>query len=160
MRFVCRNTKSTPFGGPFTTLDFKVQNCIFRHELAILNQSPQPVYQVIVNLVLLPRGHDDKVQEGIDSRSKGCLSTVPPGQGYTSLPYPGAGMFRHFGIEIGFKDAAGRSWVRKANGDLLEIKIPPIEYYRINLPVSWAVPEKEIAEDSYPDTEQDFTKIM
>ncbi len=109
-------------------------------------------------LVLLPRGHDDKVQEGINSRSKGCLSTVPPGQGYTSLPYPGAGMFRHFGIEIGFKDAAGRSWVRKANGDLLEIKIPPIEYYRINLPVSWAVPEKEIAEDSYPDTEQEFHK--
>jgi len=31
------NTESTPFGGPFTALDFKVQKCFFRHELAKLD---------------------------------------------------------------------------------------------------------------------------
>ena len=119
--------------------------------VAVLNQSTQPVYQVIINIVRI--SHDDRgqLQEGTESRVRSCVSVVPPGLGYIELPSPSYGMSHRFGVEIGFKDSAGRSWVRKADGDLLEIEKPPVEYYNVILPTGWQIPQTEIPPDDVLD---------
>ena len=108
--------------------------------IAILNQSPQPVYQVIVTVVVLgqegePRGHAPAGQV--------CIAVAPPGQGYIMVEADYHGMHRRPGVEIAFRDAAGRNWVRKADGELLEIEKSTVEYYEITLPTGW----RELAAD-------------
>ena len=114
--------------------------------VAISNQSTRPVYQVIVSLVMI---QGSGPREGIDTPSteQVCLSAAPPGVIYVSIPADYHGMSRHPGIEIAFKDATGKCWVRKGSGDLVEIEKLPVEYYDISLPTSWRFGEMVIPEE-------------
>lgn len=44
------------------------------------------------------------------------------------------------GAEVGFTDAAGRSWIRRANGELERIRTNAIDHYRIPRPVDFTAP--------------------
>ena len=115
--------------------------------IAISNQSTRPVYQVVVSLIMVQGSgpHDGK-----DTPSTGrvLLSVAPPGVTYTSLTADYHGMSRHPGIEIAFKDAISRSWIRKGNGDLIEAGESPVEYYDISLPNLWRFGLTDLPEEA------------
>ena len=90
--------------------------------VAILNQSPQPVYQVIVSIVAVPESGRGLYRGGPIATDQICISVVSPGQGYTVVPAHYQGMFRRPGVEMAFQDGTGRNWVRTALGELSEIK--------------------------------------
>ncbi len=102
--------------------------------VAVLNQSPQPVYQVIVSVVVLKQTGEKRIG---DYPHQACVTVAPPGQGYIGIHADYHGMFRHVGVEIAFKDAKGRDWVRNTNGELVEMTESTIVHYGIGLPVSW-----------------------
>jgi hypothetical protein len=102
--------------------------------LAILNQSLQPVYQVIVTIMALGQEGEPK---GYNLAGQVCIAVAPPGLGYIIVEADYHGMFRRPGVEIAFRDTAGRNWVRKANGGILEIEKSTLEYYGISLPANW-----------------------
>jgi hypothetical protein len=45
-------------------------------------------------------------------------------------------------VEIAFTDAAGVSWVRSADGVLIEIEQDAAGYYGLSLPRSWGTPRE------------------
>ena len=114
--------------------------------IAIMNQSTQPVYNVVVNAIPLAQSGEKLL--GVKSHQV-CVNIVPPGQGYTSvdsisLGHPGHG---RIGAEIAFQDRSGNNWIRKANGELLEIKQSPMAYFDIDLPTSWISLAAELPSD-------------
>ena len=114
--------------------------------IAISNQSTGPVYEVIVSVVMI-QGSGPHKGSDTSSTEQSCLSVAPPGLSYTSIISHYHGMSRHPGIEIAFKDGAGKSWLRTAHGDLAEIDKPPVEYYELSRPLSWRFPDTEMPKD-------------
>ena len=102
--------------------------------LAILNQSLQPVYQVIVSVVVL--GQEIELRDFAPA-GQVCIAVAPPGLGFIKVEAYYHGMFRRPGVEIAFRDTAGRNWIRKADGGILEIEKSTLEYYEIPLPADW-----------------------
>lgn len=111
--------------------------------IAVSNQSTRPVYQVVLSLVMI-QGNGPREGKEADATAHVLLSVAPPGVVFTSVAADYRGMHRHPGIEIAFKDADGKFWIRKADGDLVEINKPPTEYYDVDLPVSWQFGAMEI----------------
>src|SRR5262245_39684095 len=68
------------------------------------------------------------------------VGLVPPGIITTRIAAGSGGMYRRFGVEIAFKDAAGRRWYRAANGALKEVKKHPIDFFNLSHPVGWGTP--------------------
>lgn len=114
--------------------------------IAILNQSAQPIYNVIVSIVPLSQ-KGDKLASPKPHRV--CIDVVPPGQGYTSVDAIQFGHPGHSraGVEIAFKDRSGSNWIRKATGELSEIDKSAMEYYNIDLPTSWVGLDTELPPD-------------
>jgi len=102
--------------------------------IAVQNNSPQPVYQLVVSKVRIGQTGDSL--DVYHTHWRVCIAIAPPGLGYIDLPPDSQGLHHRFGIEIAFIDSAGRNWVRKADGKLLQIK-SLIKYYEINLPIGW-----------------------
>jgi len=48
-------------------------------------------------------------------------------------------MFKRPGIEIAFQDARNRYWLRKVNGELVELEVSPVAYYNVPLPTGWGM---------------------
>jgi hypothetical protein len=114
--------------------------------IAVLNNSPQPIYQVIVSRVQINQVGDsfgeytDGGVLGVSLAPPGMqkqIEIAPPGIGYISLRQFIAGMHHRTGFEISFSDSAGRNWVRKPNGELIQITESPISYYKIQFPIGW-----------------------
>jgi hypothetical protein len=103
--------------------------------LGVLNNSPQPIYQVIVSVVRLGQLGDSMGEYAEDGQM--CISIAPPGIGYILVNPWGFGMAVRFGVEISFKDAAGRNWLIKPDGELSQIEESPLGYYKIGLPTYW-----------------------
>ncbi|MEM3432741.1 MAG: hypothetical protein QXP27_01020 [Candidatus Methanomethyliaceae archaeon] len=103
--------------------------------VAVSNQSLQPIYNVIIQGIVL--SNDGIPVAGPFPEERSQIAVVPPGKWYTTFPFNYAGMFKRPGIEIAFQDAANRYWLRKTNGELIELKVPPIVYYDIPLPTGW-----------------------
>lgn len=107
--------------------------------VSVLNGSLVPVYDAVATLVFVQgggprRGEDDRPL--FDGRA--VFAVVPPGRWYFAMPYSGwRGVSAHPGIEIGFRDAHGQSWIRRATGDLVKIDQNPIDYYRYPRPVGY-----------------------
>jgi hypothetical protein len=99
----------------------------------IINESNQPIYQVIVALAAVGQMGQTHAVDNDVSR----VGLVPPGKAFTVLSVLYHGMGRRPGAEIGFHDAAGNKWIRKANGELCEIDISTVEYYEVDLPTDW-----------------------
>jgi hypothetical protein len=52
-------------------------------------------------------------------------------------------MMRRPGVEVAFTDRGGVHWLRSAGGELTEIDRPAVEYYDIDGPHDWRVPDGE-----------------
>jgi hypothetical protein len=46
-------------------------------------------------------------------------------------------MHIRFAVELAFRDASGRSWVRTAQGELKRIRREPADHYGIHEPIDW-----------------------
>lgn len=102
--------------------------------VAILNALNQPVYNLIVNVVVVDQYG---MYCGDAPNGKACVAVAPNGKGFIQISADYHGMFRRPGVEIAFRDSKRRNWIRKTDGDLTEIKETTVEYYKIDLPVYW-----------------------
>ena len=103
--------------------------------VAVSNQSLQPIYNAIVQGIVLSNDGSSMGEASPENRSQ--IAVVPPGKGFTVFPFAYHGMFKRPGIEIAFQDAANRFWLRKANGELIELDVSPLVYYDVPLPTGW-----------------------
>ena len=111
--------------------------------VSVSNQSTQPIYNVVVSAVGLRQ-----TGENIDipAPHRVSIDIVPPGQGYIPIQALQFGHPGHsrVGIEIGFTDILGVTWIRQANGELKMIKTSALEFYDIVLPANWQSLENEL----------------
>jgi len=103
--------------------------------VAVSNQSLQPIYHVVVQGILLSNDGTPVADPFPENRSQ--IAVAPPGKGFTIFPFNYAGMHKRPGIEIAFQDAANRYWLRKTNGELVELDTSPVVHYDIPLPTGW-----------------------
>jgi hypothetical protein len=89
-------------------------------EITVHNQSLQPIYNLVISITDLYNKNKESCQ--IISIS------IPPGYSYISTA---VGITDEAVIETAFKDIKGVSWLRRKNGELLEIKNSPLKYYNI-----------------------------
>lgn len=113
-------------------------------EIAMSNRSATPVYDVVVTLVLIQGAGPRRAKELVEPRLKAMFqryfSTLPPGEYEARVSGAWVGMMARPGIEIAFKDSVGRSWVRYANGQLVQLPDEPVAYYHLQEPIGWEVP--------------------
>jgi len=106
----------------------------------LANNSPEPVYSVVVGLVFVqgagPRTLEDMIEmnrKGHQRRGPVTTVSVLPG-GLYRVWVRGTGWHRilsgRAGVEIAFTDRAGSHWIRRATGQLSELASPPLEYFR------------------------------
>lgn len=107
----------------------------------LVNNSPEPVYSVVVGMVFLqgavPRSLEDMLRLNHEQYGgrQGPITTVSilP-SGLHRVWIAGADWHRilsgRAGAEIAFTDAAGAHWIRRASGQLGELAHPPFEYLK------------------------------
>jgi hypothetical protein len=103
--------------------------------IAIRNQSLQPIYNSIVQGILL--SNDGAPRHEPQPKNQIQIAVIPPGDGYAKIRFNYQGMGKRAGIEIAFQDAAGRYWLRQTNGELQGLDVSPMKYYQIPLPIFW-----------------------
>ncbi len=108
--------------------------------LVILNNSNEPVYQVIASIVAF-QGAGPAFGTNGYNRFRGFVSVVPPGRVLVKVDGGYHGMSFHPGIEIAFVDKANRNWVRNGHGELISISKKPSDYYDLHGPFSWQLPK-------------------
>lgn len=90
----------------------------------IKNGSEVPIYTASVVLVSLKgtkaEHGEDVVYRSPEMASLAVFSVVPPGTYRTTFALPpwANKKEQRVGVEVAFKDSAGRSWVRRGNGEL------------------------------------------
>jgi hypothetical protein len=108
--------------------------------VAIVNGSQQLAYRVIASLVPVRGAISDNFREVIGRQPgefRAFKGELPLGRTNIEIRHPGGGMHIRFAIEIAFCDAAGRSWVRTAQGELKRIRGEPADYYGLREPIDW-----------------------
>ncbi len=100
------------------------------------NQSGDPVYDVIVSVVLVQGAGP---QDGKHTFMQQQYKVLPPGTFLVSFDnYPGGAMHTKPGTEIAFTDKAGLHWLKDKNGKLHSLKSKsPSEYYGLGQPIGW-----------------------
>ena len=132
-----------------------------RTAVYLTNNSPEPVYSVVVGIVFL-RGAGPKTLEELldlikpEYGGKGPVTTVSivptglyrvwiRGTGWAELLAAAPGMLRirRVGVDVAFTDRAGAHWIRRATGQLQELDEPPMQYFAL-LPATrdWQTPER------------------
>jgi hypothetical protein len=112
------------------------------YSLLLQNKSDQPVYDMIASIVRLIDGGltDTRVGDGRDPyQFRSLVGLLPPGQKKTRIEQPGQGMFRRWGVELAFQDAAGAYWLRQGNGIIRRVEQHPVDLYGIPKPVGWGM---------------------
>lgn len=117
--------------------------------IELINTSGQPVYQAVVNLVIVQgAGPQTGRQQFAFFQSVHrpnpfyrTLAVIPPGTSWTYMYGDWTGGFRMPGAEVAFTDQGGRTWVRSASGALTRIGEPAANYYDVPLPAEWATPQ-------------------
>lgn len=107
--------------------------------ISLVNNTPIPVYNVIVTIVFI-QGAGPKKGETISSswKYRFISDTLPPGAHSCFINFDGLyGMHAHFGVEIAFTDSVGCNWVRRAQGNLMKIKKTPFEFYSLTAPYEY-----------------------
>jgi hypothetical protein len=108
--------------------------------IAIVNGSQQLAYRVIASLVPVRGAITDDFRQRMEREGEAFrvfVGELPPGRTNRQVEYPGGGMQIRFAVELALRDAAGRSWVRTAQGDLQRIRTEPSEHYGLHEPLSW-----------------------
>lgn len=109
--------------------------------LALMNASVEPVYEVVVGMVLIQGGGARRLEEMNDlTEYRRVLSVLPPGAWHVKVSGGWGGMGKRPGIEIAFNDRSGRHWIRRSNGTLDEIDSTPIDYLQLGRPQSLELP--------------------
>jgi hypothetical protein len=109
-------------------------------EVALSNESQQPVYQAVISRVAIEGSgaHTGRqIPEELSLDEQQAVLVIPPGESYLHFGPGFNGMGRVPGFEIAFKDQAGHYWLRYANGSLQEIDRWAIGYYGLDRPVLW-----------------------
>jgi hypothetical protein len=112
--------------------------------VAISNQSLQPIYHVVVLGIVLFNDGTPLADPSPDNQAR--IAVVPPGEGFTAIQLNYAGMHRRAGVEIAFQDAANRYWLRRTNGELIELPASPVVHYDIPQPAGWDMLQDECPE--------------
>jgi hypothetical protein len=108
--------------------------------IAVINGSQQLAYKVIASLVPVRGaiGEDFRQTVGRDPTAfRAFKGELPPGRTNLGVENPGGGMHIRFAIELAFRDAGGRSWVRSADGVLERIRAEPADHYGLHEPLNW-----------------------
>lgn len=107
--------------------------------VTIKNDSGSPIYEVVLTLVGMygagPAKHGEENEQ--DYVHRALYVIAPPGMSNAWIDTIGTGgMHVVCSIEIAFLDGSGRSWVRRGNGKLEQIKERPYKHYRIPMPAN------------------------
>lgn len=117
----------------------------FSMDAALANRSDQPVYQVVVwRVAAYGAGARSGRELDESSGEYRTFATLPPGR-YTTFFGPGfhaAGL--EPGVEIAFRDQAGITWVRSADGLLHRASSSPAGFYGLAEPQAWDIPDPDI----------------
>lgn len=104
-------------------------------DLYLRNGSKQPIYEVVVCLVINLGGG-----EGVPDDFRHVYLELPPGLFRIEVPSHWHGMSARPGIEVSFTDRTGaKHWIRRAAGALVVSPEPAIEHYGISRPYSYEV---------------------
>lgn len=122
------------------------------------NMSDEPVYTVVVYIVHMDgekpgtgeetESHLRQMLQGLQSMAPGVAeaATTPPAKQFRAviqaLPHgthrvPLQVQQDYPGLEIAFTDAAGRHWVRRVTGELIESPVNALDRYGISTPVDY-----------------------
>lgn len=107
----------------------------------IVNDSNQPIYWVVIHLVISVGG-GPHTSEAVSAMSEDCCPNanrylrwmVPPGTYLMRLEHTWGGMMRKPGVEISFTDACGEHWVRRKDGTVEPLPHRPFEYFKVENP--------------------------
>ena len=108
--------------------------------LFIRNASRQVVYDLVASLVSLQGAFRETAigDRGHPSHQyRALVGNVPPEMVTTKIGFDRYGMSLRFGVELAFRDARGRHWVRRRDGFLEEVDEGPLDLYEISRPVGW-----------------------
>lgn len=106
----------------------------------LLNNSQEPVHEVVVSLVLIQGAGPRKGEQLDSSWYRPVLSILPPGKWTIEVDGRGHGMQIRYGIEVAFTDRSGHHWIRRADGTLQEIAKSAVDHYGLDRPQSFFVP--------------------
>jgi hypothetical protein len=117
---------------------------------AIANRSNEPIYDVVATLVYIqgtgPRTGEEWIRVATQAHAPlplgRAFGAVGPGEWILRVRAGWHVVLGRVGCEIGFTDAAGKRWIRRANGELTAIPANAIDYYGIGRPVDYQVPER------------------
>jgi hypothetical protein len=108
--------------------------------VAIVNGSQQLAYRVIASLVPVRGAITEDFREVSGAGAwefRVFKGELPLGRTNLEIKQPGGGMHIRFAVELAFRDAAGRSWVRTTQGELKRIRSEPADHYGIHEPIDW-----------------------
>jgi hypothetical protein len=115
--------------------------------VALLNGSPEPIYRAVLWMVFIQGAGPQTGKEAAALYRDGtwyfysALSVIPPGTSYTSFGGGWGALSARPGVEIAFTDRGGVHWLRSPEGVLTEIAEEPTDYYGLDGPQDWQVPE-------------------
>jgi hypothetical protein len=101
----------------------------------VRNASNQSVYQLVASLVSWQGAFRKTAVGDHRPRYQSVIGQAPPGETEVKISSSGGGMHLRFGVELAFRDAAGRYWLRDGEGGLKAIDKDPITLYEIRRPV-------------------------
>lgn len=113
------------------------------HNALIYNGNLTPIYDVVITVVGFHGNGPSKHGEdnGGDCGLRAAFPQIATGLWSTDIGYD-HGMGVVCALEISFRDGLGNSWIRRGDGELVEIKADPLDYYSIPRPVSWHSAER------------------
>lgn len=125
--------------------------------LLVRNDSYLPVYNAVINLVLIQGAGPStgeqvaELQQQLDDTAEARKGTgyvpeiwrtevfvVPPGTWEVGLTAHWGGMSARPGAEVAFRDAGGNFWARRANGALEELPADPFDHLNVARPIGGA----------------------
>jgi hypothetical protein len=120
-------------------------------DVELLNNSEDPVTDVVIFLSRVSY----KVRRwwDLEPEYRVMIGVLPPGRWTISVPKSGGAIVRvklggspatsRVMVVISFTDNAGNHWARGARGELRQLPIPAIEYWKVpKEDIDWRVPER------------------
>jgi hypothetical protein len=112
-----------------------------RSAVDCINASSEPAYNVVLGIVFIqgaaPHTTEDMLKLRLGSGEVASvptttLSILPPGRTRAWIPgtHWTSAMAGRAGAEIAFTDRAGSHWIRRATGELEELPVDPLEYFK------------------------------
>lgn len=104
-------------------------------KMFLLNRSDAPVYRVVVTLAFLsgtpPKTGEEWVQQTKQMPFARAFGALPPGRWRVDVDSGWGASGARPGVEVAFTDAAGRHWIRRADGRLDRVPDEAMTHYGI-----------------------------